>query len=53
VELDRLDDAVRVLYQLEGAAARAVAATLTFGDRAELEPVRQALARVRVRACGD
>jgi hypothetical protein len=47
VERDRIDEAVQVLDSLSGARARAVAATLSFGDRAELEPLRQALTRLR------
>jgi hypothetical protein len=47
VELDRIDEAAQVLDSLDGALARAVKATLSFGDRAELEPLRQALARLK------
>jgi hypothetical protein len=46
VALERIDDAARVLDTLEGATARAVAASLTFGERAELAPLREALARL-------
>jgi hypothetical protein len=47
VELDRIDEAAHVLDGLDGALARAVKSTLSFGDRAELEPLRQALARLK------
>jgi Glycosyl transferases group 1 len=46
VELGRIAEAAQVLDGLDGAAARAVAATLTLGDKAELAPLREALARL-------
>jgi hypothetical protein len=49
IELDRLEEAVQLLDSLAGSGGRAVAAALSFGDRPELEPGRQALARLRAR----
>src|SRR5205814_1676150 len=46
VELERIGEAAAVLDGLEGATARAVAATLTLGDRPELAPLHEALARL-------
>jgi hypothetical protein len=49
VELNRLDEVVPILDALEGALAEAVTAQLSFGDRAQLEPLRAALERARAR----